>query len=72
MGLKGKALFMDDLEFAPNMSHEEALIKDIGICCLEIDNAISSFENHYNSLPNRPDWDGYISLLEANNWYNNS
>ena len=23
------------------------------------------------SLPNRPDWDGYITLSEANDWYRN-
>lgn len=27
------------------------------------------FETHYNSLCNRPDWDGKVTLSEANKWY---
>lgn len=72
-GLQGDALFfdMDKKDFALKYSHEDALKIDLGIESLIDDKAKELYLNTFNDLPNRPDWDGYITLSEANNWYRN-
>ena len=44
-----------------NMSFEQAM---------EFSNNgnFETFMNHYSSLSSRPDWDGHITLSEANDW----
>lgn len=44
---------------------------DIGINGLEDVDAFSRFIISYNNLKFRPDWDGYLTLEEANDWYRN-
>ena len=70
-GMQGDALFfdMEEKDFAFKYSHEEAMKMDLGKSSLINDDAKELFLNTYNNLPNRPDWDGYITLSEANNWY---
>ena len=70
-GLHGKALFMDDADFVQGMKQEDALLHDKGIEFLENEEAIDSFQANYTSLSERPDWDGEITLEEANVWYGN-
>ena len=72
-GMKGDALFfdMEEKDFTFKYSHEEALKKNLGVNSLLNDDAKELYLNTYNHLPNRPDWDGYITLQEANDWYRN-
>ena len=42
-----------------NMSFDEALK-------FANNGNFKDFIDHYNNLPNRPDWDGYLTLKEAN------
>ena len=68
-GLQGEAIIMDKDYFKQGMSHSEALKKNLGIDGLSSDEAKYKFETSFNSLNNRPDWDGYLTLKEANEWY---
>jgi hypothetical protein len=68
-GLQGKAIIMDKKDFKQGMSHKEALEKNLGTAALRDKNAINKFKKSYASLPSRPDWDGYLTLAEANKWY---
>ncbi len=70
-GMRGVALFFDleKEDFELKYSHEEALKLDLGIGCLIDEAAKEQYLKTYNDLPNRPDWDGYITLSEANHWY---
>ncbi|MFV0501805.1 MAG: hypothetical protein ACK5MH_09475 [Bacteroidales bacterium] len=70
-GLKGKGMVMDRKNFKQGMSHAEAAKYDLGFGGLENEDARTRFTNHYSDLPNRPDWDGYLTLSEANDWYRN-
>ncbi len=68
-GLQGKAIVMDKKDFKQNMSHEDALSKNLGVEGLKNDKAISNFNQNYYSLSGRPDYDGYVTKSEADNWY---
>ena len=70
-GLQGKALFMDNEDFRQGMQQDEAQLCDKGIEFLENEESINSFQINYASLSTRPDWDGEITLEEANYWYQN-
>ncbi|MCQ2211938.1 MAG: hypothetical protein MJZ34_16780 [Paludibacteraceae bacterium] len=70
-GLQGKALFMKRSDFRQNMSPETAQQLDQGESSLKNETAKEKFNEHYQKLKNRPDYDGYISLNEANEWYRN-
>jgi hypothetical protein len=67
-GLTGKAIVMEEDDFTQNMYHEEALTKSKGAEGLTNSSANSKLLNHYNGLKNRPDYDGIVSLSEANEW----
>ena len=71
-GLHGEALFMDDADFVQGMKHDDALLRDKGIEFLENEEAIDSFLANYTSLAERPDWDGKITIEEANMWHRSS
>ncbi|MEC3882048.1 RHS repeat-associated core domain-containing protein, partial [Parapedobacter sp. 10938] len=68
-GLQGKAIVMNEKDFKQGMSHEEALKKNLGIAGLKGDEAKSNLLKSYNSLPSRPDYDGHLTLAEANEWF---
>ncbi|MEE0997833.1 MAG: RHS repeat-associated core domain-containing protein [Paludibacteraceae bacterium] len=70
-GLQGDAVFMDEKNYSPKMTIEEISQKDQGKKYLIDDNAISNYENSFKNLSKRPDWDGYLTLDEANQWYRN-
>jgi len=71
-GLKGKAIVMSASNFKQGMKHEDAVSKGKFLDQLpamfnpEIKKKI---ENTQSSLPNRPDYDGKITLEEAGKWY---
>ena len=68
-GLQGKAIIMNKSDFKQGMSHDDALSKSKGYKGLSTQGAKDKFTAHYNNLPTRPDYDGYLTLDEANEWY---
>lgn len=79
LGLQGEAIIMNKSDFRQNMSHDEAMEKGYTLDNMDFKQALefsnngnfNNFLDHYNSLCNRPDWDGYLTLDEANDWYRN-
>jgi hypothetical protein len=70
-GLKGDAIIMKKEEFVQGMEHEEALTKQLGFKGLNNAAAETKFAESFESLSSRPDYNGSITLPEANNWFNN-
>ncbi len=68
-GLQGVAIIMSKSNFKQGMSHEEALSHDLGYNGLVDDEARTNYLKSYTSLKDRPDYDGYLTLEEANQWY---
>ena len=68
-GLQGKAIVMNKDNFKQGMSHDDALSKSLGVEGLKGEGATTKFSDHYNGLKDRPDYDGYLTLSEANKWY---
>ena len=72
-GIQGEAIIMNAKDFVQNMSHEEALKKgyrrsELPDIMFELMNKIDA---QTSTFSNRPDWDGYLTLSEANDWYRN-
>ncbi len=70
-GLQGDAIIMDSQYFHQGMNPDEALKYHIGMEGLVDPDAVSRFNDSFNSLSLRPDWDGYLTLSEANDWFRN-
>lgn len=70
-GLQGDAIIMDSQFFHQGMSPDEALKYQLGMEGLVDPDAVSRFNDSFNSLSSRPDWDGYLTLAEANDWFRN-
>lgn len=70
LGLQGEALFIPKEYYSDRMSMDESLQLNQGIDKLS-PKALETFRKHYNDLSKRPDWDGYITYKEANEWYRN-
>ena len=68
-GIQGEQIIMKRDNFEQGMRTEEALKYDLGVEGLEGEDAITCFNDSFNHLKDRPDWDGYITLKEANEWY---
>lgn len=45
--------------------------KNRGISFLKDIESVNRYEDSFKSLNTRPDWDGYLTLDEANEWYRN-
>ncbi|HVZ97530.1 MAG TPA: RHS repeat-associated core domain-containing protein [Chitinophagaceae bacterium] len=71
-GLQGKAIVMNAANFKQGMKQEDALKNNLGYAGLKDDKALTKFNASYNSLPSRPDYDGKLTLSEANDWYRTS
>ena len=69
-GLQGLAIVMNIENFTQNMSSEEAKKNDMGIDALSF-KAYQKYYESYKKLSSRPDWDGKLTLFEANHWYRN-
>ena len=67
-GLTGDPIAMNDNFFTQGMSHSEAERNSMKFDAMS-DEAFENMMNHYSNLPNRPDYDGYLTLDEANKWY---
>lgn len=70
-GLQGPAIIMETAIFKQKekgLTHEEAMKYNLGEKGL-VRFVYKRFANSYYNLDKRPDWDGYITLDEANEWY---
>lgn len=68
-GLQGKAIVLNQENFKQGMSHDEALKNNLGEKGLKDEVAKSNLLDNYASLKDRPDYDGRVTLDEANKWY---
>ena len=79
LGLQGDAIVMNKSNFKQGMSHDNAMSVGSTLDNMSFGDAMTfanngnfeNFLNHYNNLNTRPDWDGYLTLDEANEWYRN-
>lgn len=71
LGLQGRAIVMNKENFKQGMSHEDALKKNLGTSGLKDKQALNNLERTQAGLPDRPDYDGKLTLSEANDWYKN-
>ncbi len=78
-GLQGEALVMLPEDFSQGMSHAEAKDKNLGLSALHLDNNgdfqegsggldYDRLAEHNNGLSDRPDYDGVVTLEEAQEW----
>ena len=70
-GLQGRPIIMEQQNFRQGMDLKEALKFNLGYIGLLDTDAIFRFHEGYQNLKFRPDWDGYLTLEEANDWYRN-
>ena len=69
-GLQGKYYIMREADFKQGMSLND--VKKFALSPDLIDSDIlKKINSHFRTLPSRPDYDGYLSLSEANDWYRN-
>jgi hypothetical protein len=68
-GLQGRAIVMEKDKFKQGMSHDDALKSNLGASGLNGDKAMSNLLDNYAGLKDRPDYDGHITLDEANKWF---
>ncbi|UBM61536.1 RHS repeat-associated core domain-containing protein [Candidatus Sulfidibacterium hydrothermale] len=68
-GLQGDAIVMDKSHFKQGMKHNEAAVYNLGTDNLTKEQK-DKMEQHFSSLPGRPDWDGKVTVIEALLWYN--
>lgn len=74
MGLQGDPIIMDKSKFKQGMSHSDAMKSEASFSELVAfcnSDGFSDFLEHSNSLSSRPDWNGFLTLTEANDWYRN-
>lgn len=57
---------MEQDNFKQGMSYDDAMGFNLGIAGLENQDAIDSYNTSFEGLKDRPDWDGYLTLDEAN------
>ena len=65
-GLQGEAIFMDRKKFRQGMSHDEALLYNLGKDALVSDEARMRFNASYGGLSRRPDYDGKLTYVKCN------
>ncbi len=78
-GLQGEAIIMNKSDFKQGMAHSEAMtsgktldnMSDAEAMKFANNGNFDEFQNHYNSLSSRPDWDGHLTLKETNEWFRN-
>ena len=61
----GDYIVMDAEYFRQGMQHGDAIERNREVG-QDIQDKIAE---HYNSLPSRPDYDGYLTRAEANSWW---
>ena len=68
LGLQGDPIIMDKKNFRQNMSHEEALSKSTYFDMYHYYDAKARCSEHYYSLKDRPDYDGFVTISEGIQW----
>jgi uncharacterized protein RhaS with RHS repeats len=71
-GLQGEAIVMNKSDFKQGMSHSDAMDKGTTFSDLPMvysNEFRDKISNHQAGLSSRPDWDGHLTLEEANEWY---
>ena len=68
-GLKGEPIIMNPDTFIQGMSNTDALEYNLGMESLIDEKSAARFISSFISLRSRPDWDGELTLSEANDWY---
>ena len=68
-GLQGEAIIMNRDDFIQGMAHDDAIVYNMGESGFVGDDARMRYENSYQGLADRPDYDGKLTLKEANEWY---
>ena len=69
LGLKGEPIIMNIDMFKQGMSNAAAIECNLGLESLLDDKSAARFLYNYINLRSRPDWDGILTLNEANDWY---
>jgi RHS repeat-associated protein len=67
-GISGDAIVMNNENFKQGMNHEAAEKLNLGVVSLDGPDAKKKFANHYYELPNRPDYDGFVTIKEGITW----
>ena len=65
-GLQGHYYVMNNCSFIQGMSH--AKVGDVAVMGKISRDVENRIDNHYNKLPNRPDYDGFVTVEEGINW----
>lgn len=68
-GLQGEPIIMEEDNFMQGMSSDLAVKFNKGKSGFEDFDAIDRFEDNYSRLSNRPDWDGFLTKEEADEWW---
>ena len=68
-GLQGDAIIVKKSEYNPNLTIEQIMSLNHGLAGLIDDEAFDNFNRNFDVLSMRPDWDGYLTLEEANDWF---
>lgn len=68
---RGDAIIMNRDNFKQGMSSDDAMKYNLGLEGLANQEAIDRYTTSFEALKDRPDWDGYLTLEEANDWYRN-
>ena len=66
MGLQGNPYIMDASNFKQGMSHSDA--GEFAILGNLPDDVMEKINNHFNTLPMRPDYDGFVTIDEGIEW----
>lgn len=69
-GLKGERYILNKEDYDIHLTPQQILDVAIPEENLSAD-VLEKINKHYESLPSRPDYDGYLTLEEANDWYKN-
>lgn len=69
-GLQGESYIMEASNFNQNMSPEDAKKHALNPNLFS-EVVVDRIMKHFNKLPDRPDYDGYLTMEEANWWFKN-
>jgi len=67
-GLQGDLIVMDRKNFQQNMSHDDALNNSTYFDMYHYSEAETRCLDHFNSLKDRPDYDGFVTISEGIQW----
>lgn len=67
-GLQGAPIIMNSKNFQQGMAHSDAVKQDLGADGLNNGAALTNLAEHFVNLPNRPDFDGFVTIQEGVDW----